>query len=241
MDSRKLNITLAINKNVFTATDNTDYASLINEGLFDNSHDHAILDRLIAIVDGDHNTVYHNNVMVTSDLDVIKTPWTKESVSDGLYYFQRLVLATTGSNIYYNENMGKVCKYDSLTQETTIYDPWDDYDDIFELIEQNNFDNSFYFGDYSFSMEDLIKCWLLTEKERIQLYLKNNCSGGCGGFDELDYKADILMSAVLVIQDLLVKGDYFEAQRILNGLDTCGDGLCKKYKSDLTGCGCGTV
>ena len=74
MDSRRLNIALAINKNVFTATDNTDYASLINEGAFDSSHDHAILDRLVAIVDGEHNTVYHENVMITSDLDVIKAP-----------------------------------------------------------------------------------------------------------------------------------------------------------------------
>lgn len=239
MDNRKLNIALAINENVFTATDNTNYDQLINDGYF--SGEHAILDRLVAIIDGEHNTVYHNSVVVTSDLADIKEPWTKNDVANGLYYFQRIIISTSGSNLYYNENSGKVCKYDSLTQETILYDPWEDFDDVFSLVEENNFDNSFFFGDYSFSMEDLIKCWLLAEKDRIQRYLRNNCSGGCEGFNDLDYKVDILMAAVLVLQDLVEKGDYFEAQRILNGLNTCGDGLCKEYKSALTGCGCGTI
>ena len=51
MDNRKLNIALAINENVFTATDNTNYDQLINDGYF--SGEHAILDRLVAIIDGE--------------------------------------------------------------------------------------------------------------------------------------------------------------------------------------------
>ena len=42
----------------------------------------------------------------------------------------------------------------------------------------------------------------------------------------------------MVIRDLMEKGDFFEAQRILNGLNTCGH-LCENVKNKLKGCGCG--
>jgi hypothetical protein len=88
-------------------------------------------------------------------------------------------------------------------------------------------------------MYDVVECYVLTERERINNYLKNNCRGNCSNStDDLDVRSDILLAAVMVLKNLIEKGDFFEAQRILNGLNTCGN-LCKKYSNSLKGCGCG--
>ena len=42
----------------------------------------------------------------------------------------------------------------------------------------------------------------------------------------------------MVINDLIDKGEFFEAQRILSMLDTCGS-LCGDYEVSLKRCGCG--
>lgn len=83
----------------------------------------------------------------------------------------------------------------------------------------------------------LIECYVLLAEDRINGFLRNNCKQNC---DEpcSDYKLDILLAAILVLNNLIAKGEYFEAHRILNNLNTCGS-LCSEYITELKGCGCG--
>lgn len=244
VDSR-LFMELGFIDNNFNAIDKTPYERWIIDGYLDNEHGHMVLQRLVQVIDGGDNQVVDGvSVQIADTVEELRDPYVKENLTNGLYYYQKMLIPSedhvTPSNerLYYDSN--NIVHYideDEGTHET--FNPLYKFDDIYEILREEYPDNCFYFDDYSLTIYDLVECYVLTEHERINNYLKNNCSGNCGnGKDDLDYKSDILLAAINVINDLIEKGDFFEAQRILNGLNTCGN-LCKKYTKNLKGCGCG--
>lgn len=182
---------------------------------------------------------------IADNIETLRNPFEVENLTNGLYYYQKLIIPVgehiTGANEHLYYANGKIYyeDVDSETSESYELDNKDDFDEVYDIIRKHYPDNCFYFDDYAFTIYDLIECYVLTERERINNYLKNNCNGNCDkGHTNIDAKVDILLGAIMVLKDLMEKGDYFEAQRILNGLNTCGN-LCKKYTKNLKSCGCG--
>lgn len=242
MDSR-LFMEIGINNNGnLEVVDQTPYERWIHDGDFD--PDHEVLERVI-LNNGDEDP----KVVAFSDIhgstpELLRHSTEYDVPGNGLYHYQKLVIPTyTHSQTHENEYLfyrnGVVYFIDS---DSGINMSWSDiegdFDDIYRAVIDYRLDNCFHFDDDSFSMYDLVECYALTEKERIRNYLKNNCNGNCEKNNELELKADILLSAVNVIEHLIENGDFFEAQRILNGLNTCGN-LCSSVKNNLKGCGCG--
>lgn len=54
------------------------------------------------------------------------------------------------------------------------------------------------------------------------------------------YRRDFLLSALYVFDYLKDRGEYDEAQRILDNLTSCSD-LCGDYLSTNKDCGCGST
>lgn len=246
MDSR-LFMEIGVVNTTFQTIDQSPYERWINDGIFDNEQSHVILQRLIAIKDGEDNTTIASKLSIASTLDELRNPWEVEGLVNGLYYYQKLLIPTQGhvtsanEFIYYNTEDETVYFVDSdePSNNQSFENPLseDSFDEIYELV-RTGLNNCFYFDDYTFTMYSLVECYVLNERERINNYLKNNCSGNCEDSKELEVKADILLAAITVINNLMEKGDFFEAQRILNGLNTCGH-LCKRFSKTLNGCGCG--
>ena len=241
MDSR-LTITLNIENTTFTAVDTSPYDRWINDGIFDNEHTHLIVHRLIAIKD-DNNSVVDTQMINSNNIEDFTNPYTVENISNGLYYYQKLLIPTeshesnANETLWYDENNDLVYYYDSDEGVITTYNLNSDFDDIYDLIANKTPINCFYFGEYSITIYGLIECYVLLAEDRINGFLRNNCKQNC---DEpcSDYKVDILLAAILVLNNLIAKGEYFEAHRILNNLNTCGS-LCSEYITELKGCGCG--
>ncbi len=85
-----------------------------------------------------------------------------------------------------------------------------------------------------------MKCFIQTNQLKINNFLKNNCGGNCKDTIRLDTNADILLTAITVLNYLINKGEFDRASQILNSLDVCGS-LCSEFNDDLNGCGCGTT
>lgn len=242
MDSR-LFIEINIDKNTFQAIDNSPYERWIEDGDFDNNHGHLIINRLVAVKDGEDNDTKAFSKKIGNTLEDFKNPFEVQDVYNGLYYYQKLLIPSyehtpSTSNIrlfYTNENT--VTYFDGF--ESHDYNITSQFDDIYDIIRTDHPDNCFYFDDYSFNIYSLMECYLLTERERLNSYLSNNCGKGCKTSFNLEQQADLLLAAIVVINDLLEKGEFFEAQRVLNALDTCGN-LCPKNSSNsINTCGCG--
>ena len=228
----------------FQAIDKTPYERWINDGYLDNSHEHIVLQRLLKITDGDEPIPVDSiSVKVTNDIDELRDAFIRPDLTNGLYYYQKMLIPSeehitqTNEKLYFDsENM--IHYVDSDSDEHLILNPTSNFSEIYDILREKYPDNCFYFDDYSFTIYSLIECYVLLERERINDYLKNNCKENCKKGNEDSLKADILLAAIMVIKDLMDKEDYFEAQRILNGLNTC-KGLCSKFVKTLKGCGCG--
>lgn len=240
MDSR-LFMEIGFVNNTFQAIDKTPYERWINDGYLDNSHDHMILHRFTRIKDVDN---YEDVVTfkISNNIEEFRNPFEKVDVTLGLYYYQKILIPswehTTSANetLYYDSNnIIHFTDTDSGIDER--YNPINDFEEIYEILRSKHPDNCFYFDDYAFTIYDLIECYILTQREIINDYLNNKCKKPCNSNDD---KADFLMAAVTVIKALIDKQDFFEALRIVNGLQTC-NGLCKKYRKSLKECGCDGV
>lgn len=246
MDSR-LFMEIGFVNTAFQAVDKSPYERWINDGDFDDSQSHLVVHRLLNVVDGEDPTVVGIKYFASNDIDEIRDPYEVPDIANGLYYYQKLIIpfgehsSDANEHLYYKTEDGKVY-YDDIDSGTSVeynLNNIDDFDAVYEIVRKVYPDNCFYFDDYSFTIYDLVECYVLTERERINNYLKNNCRGNCKNGDvDLTDKSDILLATIMVLKDLMEKGDFFEAQRILNGLNTCGN-LCKKYTKSLKGCGCG--
>ena len=232
----------------FQAIDKSPYERWINDGKFDDNKPHLVVHRLLSVKDGESPTVIRlTYTTLGTTPEAMRNPFEVSGLTNGLYYYQKLIipfdnhLSGANEHLYCKSTDGKIYYEDADSETSEIYNLTniDQFDEVYEIVRKNYPDNCFYFDDYSFTIYDLIECYVLAEKDRINNYLKNNCNGNCsnGGSDS-NSRTDVLLAAVMVLKDLMEKGDYFEAQRILNGLNTCGN-LCKKYANNLNDCGCG--
>ena len=246
MDSR-LFMEIGVNSDgELEVIDQTPYERWINDGDFDSEHNHVVLERIVK-ADGDDDPWTYCIQLLSDNLtpEQLRHSATYDLNGDGLYHYQKLIIPKyyegieeTNNYLYYDSRVSKVVYID---QDSGIDEAWDvcnDYDDIYNTVVDEAIDNCFHFDEDLFSMYDLVKCYVYIERERIQNYIKNHCFEGCKQYSDLDDKAGILLAAVTVIKNLIDEEDYFEAQRILNGLNTCG-GLCGQYLNKLKGCGCG--
>lgn len=242
MDSR-LFMEIGINNDgELEVIDQTPYERWINDGEFDPGHQ--VLERVILNNGDETPTVIAFSNLTGTTPEELRHSTIYDVPGNGLYHYQKLVIPTyTHSQSHENEHLyyrNGIVYY--IDEDAGTSQSWsslaEDFDEIYSVVTGEKPDNCFHFDDDSFSMYDLLECYVLTERERIQNYLKNNCAGNCDRTSDLDERADILLAAVTVIRHLMEIGDFFEAQRILNGLDTCGH-LCKNVQNKLKGCGCG--
>ena len=202
--------------------------------------DHVVYERVIEYSEDDEelNIVAENTVSATS-IEELKANKTFDLPHDGLYHYQKIIVPTEshrgeskvfsdGTNLYFDDDNTII----------TI-----DFTAAFDYVNDVNTGNAFWFDDYVFSIYDLIKCYVLTEKRRLADWLRNNCKATCKninnmGVDMEFITADMLMAAVMVLTYLISKRQFVEAYRILKGLQTC-NGLCRDFVDDIRGCGCG--
>ena len=206
--------------------------------------DHQVIERVILNKDVDNPEVIGWYNELATSYDALRHSTTYNVPGNGLYYFQKIILPTkehalSNSNevLYYDNEDNKVHYVDLDYTDIQIYDPESDFDEIYSLLSNEHFTNCFYFGASTFSMYELVKCYVLREYERLKNYLKNNCKDECSKIKTINTDLDILLSAILVLDFLIKEENYFEAQRILNGLTSCGS-LCKDLTNNLDNCGC---
>lgn len=245
-----LKIEIVINdEGNLSVIDSSEYTTWIEDGIFDEQH-----------------IVYDRVLSYTAEPEVIKSRmWLAESPEalqnndndeidlpgDGWYRYERILIPVDGhdgeSDLYAtytiedadaeeDEDKYKVVIWEKdgtgTPVEITVEDAFD------ELLEDRTDGNTFYYAEDIFSIFDLIKCYVLTEKQRIINWLKNNCRSNCNEVSTINSNARLLLAAVNVLTYLIGKREFAEAQRILNGLSTCGS-LCKNFDNRLKGCGCG--
>lgn len=241
MDSR-LFMEIGFDNSTFQAIDKTPYERWINDGYLDNEHEHMILQRFSQIKDL-NESISDVFTVISNDISEFRNPFEKENITNGLYYYQKMLIpswehtTTANEHLFFDSN-GLIHFVDIDSGIDNTYNPEKDFDEIYNILRSKYPDNCFYFDDYAFTIYDLIECYILTERERINNYLNNNCRKVCKNpIDNLDDRADFLLAAITVIKALIEKSDFFEALRLVNGLNTCGN-LCKKYNKSLKGCGC---
>lgn len=244
MDSR-LFIEIGINNDGdLEVIDQTPYERWIVDSEFD--ADHQVLERIILNNgDDDPEIVAFSNIHGETP-EELRHSTTYDVPGNGLYHYQKLVIPTyahsethANENLYYRNRSVYYIDHDSgITKVWSNLEQ--DFDEIYEVVTEERLNNCFHFDEDSFSMYNLVECYALVEKQRLQNYIKNKCSKGCNDSGDLDIKADILLAALMVVRHLVENGDFFEAQRIINGLNTCGN-LCEDVKDKLKGCGCGTT
>jgi len=103
-----------------------------------------------------------------------------------------------------------------------------------------------YINDYKldpikevFSICKLRNCLLQKEKERICDFLKNNCSNSdvyCNKNNTSKNLSDFLLISVFLLENLICRGNYQEALRILDGITGCNN-ICGSEKTTKD-CGC---
>lgn len=213
MDSR-LEITLTTNADGnLVLIDNTDYSEWATD-----VSNHTVIERLLN---------YDSKVLKTKVSTLSNEDSYFELIADGMYVYQRLILPTFGhegnSDCYYDD--GKI--YLDGNEST--------FEAIWEEKSENL--NVFWFDDVFFSIFNLVKCFILTERDRLNRIFENGCRIQCTD-NPYAANADFLASAIFVLRYLIKQNRYIEAQGLLNRLQTC-NGLCKDLKHHLKECGCG--
>lgn len=219
MDQR-LSITLEIDKfGNLVINDSTDYSQL------DYVLDHILVERVLNneldVVFTRMLTVTPDNIFPLVESEPIPLPY------DGLFTYQRLLVPLKdhpSENDYYYNN-GRF--YTINGNGVTLNEIW-----------ENRLDSSniFWFDDQVFSIYDLMECFVLNEKDRLDNLLKNGCKSGCVNSDK-GQTADFLAAVLFVITHYVEIGEVYEAQALLNQLKVC-NGLCSKQVSQTKGCGC---
>lgn len=214
MDSRLEIILSADEDGNLVLTDNTDYSEWETD-----VSNHTVIERLLD---------YNSSVLKTKVAPLTETRVsTLELISDGMYVYQKLILPTFGhegnSDCYYKD--GKIY----LDSEVV------EFDDVWKVKSENV--NIFWFDDVFFSIFNIVKCFILTEANRLNSIFENGCKIGCTN-NPYAANADFLASAIFVLRNLIKQNNYIEAQSLLNRLQTCS-GLCKDVRKSLKECGCG--
>ncbi len=85
-----------------------------------------------------------------------------------------------------------------------------------------------------FSICKLRNCTIELEKESIHNFINHHKEYSCKKIKGQSTK-DLLLIAVFVLENLIVKGKYLDATMIVESLSTC-DTLCKSNKSQTCNC-----
>ena len=153
MDSR-LTMKIGVENTTFQVIDNSPYEGWVDSGDLDNQHNHAVIQRLIKVTTDNDNTLIDSSLEVADTIDKLRNPWEVQDVTDGLYYYQKLLLPTEGHTtnaneiLWYDETDGLVYYYDVDTEETGQYNAISDFDEIFSIARKEYPDNCFYFDDF---------------------------------------------------------------------------------------------
>ena len=235
-----LNIQIGFINDKFEAHDLTDYSEW--EDI--DPEPHLMLQQLIKQnIDGDTKEI-DTTKTIASNIADLNSIFSVEGVEDGWYTFRKIIIPSSDHSfdnypkLYYVEDDDEIKIY---FQQKSSEQPEEvtDFEIIYDLVEENNPDNCFLGIEESMSIYNLINCYVLTESERLDNFIKNNCNGNCNkSKNSLETNADILLAAIMVIKYYIKKEQYSEAQLLLEKLDTCGS-LCKKFSNRLKGCGCG--
>lgn len=214
--------------------DRTQYELWITDSNLD--VDHYVYERVLEYSEDDEKLIIiaQNISKKATSIAELRADKTFTLPKDGLYHYQKLIIPdashsgnvdcwSDGTDIYLRDN-GEVHMIDFST--------------AIDVINNVQTGNAFWFDDYVFSIYNLIKCYVLTEKQRIANWLKNNCKADCNTISTINTNADILMTAITVLTYLIQNEQFVEAYRLLNGLRTCNN-LCKDFVDDIKGCGCG--
>lgn len=213
--------------------DQSPYERWIEDSQLDISH--IVWERVLEYSEDDEKLiVVDERVSAATTIEQLKGDKLFILPKDGLYHYQKIIVPTA------NHRGNSDCYSDG--SELYIIDNGEihtiDFSTAFDYINDVNTGNSFWFDDYVFNIYNLIKCYVLTEKQRIANWLKNNCKADCNEISTINTNADILMAAVTVLNYLISKQQFVEAYRLLNGLRTC-NALCRDFIDDIKGCGCG--
>lgn len=217
MDSR-LRMKLTIDKNGnLLPIDHTVYDEDI--------YDHILIDRLL----DEHSNLVHMRTTIIlneDDYHLLTDIESFEIPSDGLYTFQRLYVPLKGhaGDSYYFDD-GEF--YDANDNVVCIEDVWENKSESM---------NIFWFDDLFFSIYNLIECFILQQKERLNEFFRNGCDSDCSkSWDSSN--VDLLAAIIFVLEHYIHKRAFYEAQALLNKIETC-NGLCKNVRNKLKGCGC---
>jgi len=221
--------------------DNTPYERWIQDNILDG--DHVVFERILKITsdDLDFETVWES-FNSADTVYKLKSDKEVELPEDNYYRYQKMLIPLEN----HDGNQRLFVRGDSINGFRMIFidnnniEHLVDFDEAFDYINNVNTGNAFWFDDDIFTIYNLIKCYVMTEKQRIANWLKNNCKADCDVISTTNTNADILMAAVYVLTYLISKKQFVEAFRLLNGLHTC-DGLCKDFVDDIKGCGCGKL
>lgn len=222
----RLSIRLIINdEGKLVPIDDTDYSEWGPD-----IYNHVVIERLLNFDSEVIDTIVTEVTEDCSYQDVKKLSYF-ELPYDGAFTYQKLILPIgshagleSGSHAAYYED-----------GELYIDGQPACFDDVWAIKADS--DSTFWFDDMVFSIYNLVKCFILLEKERLNKILNNGCKFACT--DNPDgAKSDFLAAAILVLQHLIAEKKFVEAQTLLNRLNTC-NGLCKDVKGSLKGCGCG--
>lgn len=215
-----------------------------------------VLERIVSVkVQDDADLIGMYGVENANNIPALRHNGVYEVPGNGLYHYQKMIIPYNSSTLIspdklcYNHTIHEICRYDDgdITKRWSVAFNSDgtvtlgdsaDFDEIFDLIVDNQYNSCFYYSRDTFSMYDVVECYVLKEQARLKEMLKNNCSGSCTTSSQQDLSLDILLSAIIVIENLIRRGNFFEAQRIVDSLSTCNN-LCKDVKNKLKGCGCG--
>lgn len=245
MDSRLfMEIGINDNGNLYVV-DNSPYERWIED--YEEDIDHVVFERVLKITteDLDYDVVEEIARPATS-VNELRADKEFELPEDNYYRYQKMIIPTEehrGESICFAKEI-TVIQNGTEVQDFVIYKEENgeveqlDFTEAFDIVNNVNTGNSFWFDDDVFSIYNLIKCFILTEKQRIANWLRNNCKIDCDKSSLINTNADMLMAAVNVLTYLISKRQFLEAFRLLNGLSTCGN-LCKDFKNNIKGCGCG--
>lgn len=214
MDSR-LEITLGADENGnLVLIDHTNYSEWDTD-----VSNHTVIERLLN---------YNSKVVSTKTSTLqLSLESSFDLTADGMYVYQKLILPTHshgGNSEYYYED-GQIYLDGNVV---TFEDIWEDKSESL---------NVFWFDDVFFSIFNIVKCFILTENNRLNSIFENGCRIQCTS-NPYAANADFLASAIFVLRYLIRQNKYIEAQELLNRLQTC-NGLCKDVKQSLKECGCG--
>ena len=182
---------------------------------------------------GDSDTIYIQKIKLVyvkdepkNVYDRLRTEEPLDLKNDGYFVYQKLIVPTeghAGENEYYYKD-GQL--YLNGTKVT--------FDEVWDNKGHTN--NIFWFDDKLFTIYNLVECFVLTERDRLNELFKNGCRLGCDtSYNALN--ADFLAIVLFVLKHYIDIGEYTEAHRLLSKLETC-NGLCKRVKKQLKGCGC---